>query len=177
MLISADTRVPFPRPLVYSTYRDKLMELVPYMPNIRGVQVRSREGNGDWIKFVNEWQGGGDIPTAARAFLNESMLSWTEHTVWHGDRFTTEWQIETHAFTEAVRCLGTNHFFEDRGMTLIESRGELIIDPRKLKDVPPFLAGMVSGIVEDFLGKKIGPNLVQMGSGVTTYLEHQAVRP
>ncbi|GAB4150436.1 MAG: hypothetical protein Fur0046_29410 [Cyanobacteria bacterium J069] len=175
MLISADTRVPFPRPLVYSTYRDKLMELVPYMPNIRNVQVRSREAGGNWVKFVNEWHGGGDIPTAARAFLNDSMLSWTERAVWDGSQFMTEWQIETHAFTEAVHCVGTNRFFEDRGSTLIQSRGELAIDPRKLKDVPPFLAGMVSGIVEDFLGKKIGPNLVQMSSGVTTYLERQAV--
>ena len=168
MLISADTHIPFPRPLVYSTYRDKLIELIPFMPNIRQITIQSREEGDRSITFVNEWHGGGDIPTAARAFLNESMLSWTERAVWQEDAYTTDWRIETHAFTAAVNCGGKNQFLEDGSGTLIRSRGELTIDAAKLKDVPSFLAGMVSGLVEDFLSKKIGPNLVQMGDGYGT---------
>ena len=174
MLISADTHIPFPRPLVYSTYRDKLIELIPFMPNIRQITIQSHEEGDRSMTFVNEWHGGGDIPTAARAFLNESMLSWTERAVWQEDAYTTDWRIETHAFTAAVNCGGKNQFLEDGSGTLIRSRGELTIDAAKLKDVPSFLAGMVSGLVEDFLSKKIGPNLVQMGDGVRHYLEQQA---
>ena len=39
MLINAEMPIPFPRPLVYITYRDKLGELVPYIPNVRSVEV------------------------------------------------------------------------------------------------------------------------------------------
>ncbi|MGG6298297.1 hypothetical protein ACQ4M4_28360 [Leptolyngbya sp. AN02str] len=174
MLISTSVYVPFSRELVFATYRDRLVELVPYMPNIRQVEVKLRRDMGTHIDLVNEWHGGGDIPSAARAILNESMLSWTEQARWDAANYLTDWQIKTHAYTEAVLCKGKNRFVESQGGTLIESKGELSIDSRQIREVPQFLAGMVGGIVEDFLGKKIEPNLVQMSEGVRRYLEQQA---
>lgn len=171
MIISTRTYLPFPRSLVFTTYRDRLPELVPYMPNIQGVAIKSRQEQGEHIEQVNEWQGGGDVPAAARSILDESMLSWTEHALWDETNFTTAWKIETHAYTEAVLCKGHNHFLEQNQGTLITSEGELNIDSNKIKNVPAFIAKMVSGMVEDFLGKKIEPNLVQMGEGVHRYLE------
>lgn len=175
MLISATTRVPFPRPLVYATYRDKLIELVPYMPNVRRIEVKSQRTEGDRLHCVNEWHGGGDIPPAARAVLSEDVLSWTDLATWDNTRFTTDWRIQTHAFTEAVRCVGKNCFYEDGNHTLIESKGELSIDPSKIKGMLPMLVGTVAHLVEDILGKRIEPNLVQMGDGVRQYLETHRV--
>jgi hypothetical protein len=173
MIISTRVTIPFPRSLVYATYRDRLMEVVPYMPNIRQVVAKSRVQAGAQTETMNEWHGGGDIPAAARAILNESMLSWTESAIWNETDFTTHWRIKTHAYTNAVSCNGLNRFLETRDGTIIESNGELKIDSRQIKEVPSFLAGMVGGVVEDFLGKKIEPNLVQMSEGVRHYLEHQ----
>jgi len=174
MLISTRTYLPFPRDLVFSTYRDRVSELVPYVPNIRGVVVQSRQVKGDRIEQVNIWHGGGDIPAAARAILNETMLSWTEHATWDETQFTNDWRIRTHAYTEAVFCSGLSRFVERGSGTVVESQGELRIDPREIREVPSFIAGMVGGVVEDFLGKKIEPNLQQMGEGVTRYLEMHA---
>jgi hypothetical protein len=174
MLLRADLRIPFPRPLVYATYRDKIVELLPYLPDVRGVSVKSRRDEGEKIYCVCEWRGGGEIPAAARAILNESMLSWTERDTWNVKTFDLEWQIETHAFTEAVSCAGKNRFVEDGNNTIIESRGELIIDPNKINGVPSFIASGIARVVEDFLGKKIEPNLYQMGEGVSKYLETEA---
>lgn len=173
MIISTRTYLPFPRSLVYSTYRDRLPELIPYMPNIRGVAIKSREERGEHIEQVNEWYGGGDIPSAARSILDESMLSWTEHALWNEANFTTAWKIKTHAYTEAVLCKGHNRFLEHEQGTLITSEGELSIDSRQIKNVPSFIAKMVGGVVEDFLGKKIEPNLIQMSEGVHRYLEQR----
>lgn len=171
MIISANTRIPFPRPLVYATYRDKLVELVPYLPNVRRIEVKSRREEGGLIYFVNEWDGGGDIPVVARAVLSEAMLSWTDLATWNESEFTTEWHIKTHAFTEAVRCAGVHRFKEAGSATLIESRGELAIDPKQIKGIPQLLAGTVAHTVEDFLSSKIGPNLQQVSEGVRRYLE------
>ncbi|QLE45086.1 hypothetical protein FD723_32540 (plasmid) [Nostoc sp. C052] len=171
MLISADTQIPFPRSLVYATYRDKLVELVPYMPNVRQITVLSRSETGSNVSSVNEWHGGSEIPAAARVLLSEDMLSWTEYNTWNQADFTLEWRIETHAFTEAVKCYGKNRFLEDGNNTVIESRGELVIDPKKIKGVPFFLTSTIAHVVEDFLGKNIQPNLVAMSAGVRQYLE------
>ena len=171
MIISVDTRLLFPRSLVYATYRDKLVELVPYLPNVQRIEVKSRREEGDLIHFVNEWHGGGEIPVVARAILSEAMLSWTDLATWNESEFTSEWHVKTHAFTEAVRCVGVHRFKEVDGVTLIESRGELAIDTKQLKGVPQLLAGAVGSTVEDFLSKKIGPNLLQVSEGVRHYLE------
>jgi hypothetical protein len=171
MLISAKAHVPFPRDLVYTTYRDKLIDLVPYMPNVRRIEIKSRQQEGDLTHFVNEWHGGGEIPQAARALLSEDLLSWVDRATWNETKFTTNWRIETHAFTEAVFCAGKNRFIESDGGTTIESLGELTIDPKKIKGMLPMLTGMVAQLVEDVLSKRIEPNLLQMGEGVQRYLE------
>lgn len=174
MIISLDTRIPFPRSLVYSTYRDKLIELLPYMPNVRHIEIKSHRQENGRIYCINEWRGGGEIPAVARAVISEDMLSWTEHNIWDEAEFTLEWRIKTHAYTEAVNCGGKNRFLEEGDSTVIENRGKLLIDREKLEGIPPFLRGSVASIVEDFLGKKVGPNLVQMGEGVREYLARQA---
>ncbi|HEY9623507.1 MAG TPA: hypothetical protein V6C78_24330 [Crinalium sp.] len=173
MLISAKAFIPFPRSLVYATYRDKLLELTPYMPNVRKIEIKSRREDGGMIRFVNEWHGGGDIPPAARAFLSEDLLTWTDRATWNEAEFTTDWRIETHAFTEAVYCAGKNRFLEERNGTVVESKGELKIDPRQIKGVLPMLTGTIAHLVEDVLSKRIEPNLMQMSEGVRKYLEKQ----
>jgi hypothetical protein len=174
MLITADLRLPFPRSLVYLTYRDKLVELVPFMPNVRSVEVKSRRQEDERIYCVNCWHGGGRIPLAVRAVLGKAMLSWTEYDNWDESNFTLEWRIETHAFTEAVFCAGNNRFLEDDGTTIIETRGELRIEPEQIEGFSQSLKGKIASIVENFLGKKIVPNLIQMSQGVHSYLQQTA---
>lgn len=175
MIISADVRIPYSRSLVYATYRDKIVELLPYLPDVRQVEVKSRREEDGRVYCVNEWHGGGEIPVLAKALLSEELLSWTEYDTWEKSEFAVEWHIETHAFTEAVYCAGKNHFLEDGDATVIENRGELTINPKQLKEVPPFLRGQVARAVEDFLGNRIEPNLRQMSDGVRRYLEQKAV--
>ncbi|AFY77186.1 MAG: hypothetical protein IGR93_04150 [Hydrococcus sp. C42_A2020_068] len=175
MLIHTTPRLSFPRPLVYATYRDKLIELVPYLPNVRFLKIKSRSEAEGQVYSVNEWHAGGQIPPLLRAWLGEELLSWTEYDIWNESDFTVEWRIETHAFTEAVRCSGKNLFLEENGTTLIESRGELKIDQEKLKAVPKIFRGQVTRAVEKFLASKIEPNLLQMAEGVSHYLAQQSL--
>src|SRR4051794_27059766 len=107
MLLRSDSTLPFARGLVFETCRDKLVELVPYLPDVRRIQIESRVEDADCISYVNVWLGGGEIPKVARAFLSEETLSWTDRARWHKRDFVCEWRIETHAFTEALSCRGT----------------------------------------------------------------------
>lgn len=174
MLLSADARIPFARPTVFATYRDELVSLLPFLPNVRGIEVKSRAEEGSVVKLVNEWHGGGEIPAAARAFLSESMLSWTDRATWDEATFTCAWTIETHAFSEAVTCRGENRFLVDGDATLLEIRGTLSIDAKRIRGVPGFLAGKVSKAVEEVLAQKIQPNLVEVSRGLTKYLDRKA---
>jgi hypothetical protein len=175
MDLNADATLSFPREVVFAAYRDDLLKLLPYLPNVRGIDVVSRDDTGAITKLVNVWHGGGDLPSAARAFLSESMLSWTDRATWNRDAFACEWAIETHAFTEAVRCRGTTHFLEQgRDATRLEIRGTLAIDAKKIRGVPALLAGKVGRVVEEFLVAKIRPNLVEVSAGLGRYLASRA---
>lgn len=173
MHISSWVSLPFPRALVYPTYRDKLVELTPYLGNVRDIEVKERHRVEQGLDMVLIWHGGGEIPAAARALLSDAMLSWTDHTHWDDQNYLTLWRIEPHAFTEAVHCHGRNIFLEDGEQTVIKSDGELVIDPGLISGVPSFLSGMVAKAVEDYLSQKIEPNFRQLAQGVETYLAQQ----
>jgi hypothetical protein len=144
MLINAELHIPFPRSLVYLTYRDKLIELVPYLTNVQSVEVKSRRQEDERIHCVNFWHGGGRIPLVVRSVLGEAMLSWTEYDTWDESNFTLLWRIETHAFTEAVFGAGKNYFLENNGNCIIETRGELRIAPEQLYVFPQSLKGKIA---------------------------------
>src|SRR5215472_15564287 len=76
MELHADARIPFPRDRVFTAYRDHLPDLLPYLPNVKRVEVKSREEKGHIVNLVNEWQGGGEIPAAVRAIIGDSMMGW-----------------------------------------------------------------------------------------------------
>jgi hypothetical protein len=178
MEIRADARIPFPREIVFAAYRDEIVDLLPYLPNVRSIDVKSRKQEGNVIEFVNEWRGGGDIPAAVRAVLSEAVLAWTDYATWRGDAMCCYWRTETHAFTEAVTCKGSNRFVADgEGKTLLEIRGSLEIDAKKIRGVPSFLAGKVGRAVEEFLVGKIQSNLVETAKGLAKYLEERRHPP
>jgi hypothetical protein len=176
MDIRSDARISFPRDVVFATYRDKIADLLPYLPNVRRIDVKSRKEEGAVIALVNEWHGGGEIPGAIRAVLGDSLLAWTDHASWNADTRTCDWRSETHAFAEALRCSGCNAFLEDGpGKTLLQVRGTLDVDAKKIRGVPGLFAGKVGRAIEDFLGNKIQLNLEETAKGLAKYLEeHRA---
>lgn len=170
MQLTADAKLPFPRPVVFAGYRDRLRDLLKFLPNVRDIEIKSRKEEGKIVKLLNVWHGGGEIPAAARAIVSEAMLSWDDHASWNEEDFTCAWIIHPHAFTDAIRCEGQNRFIEDGGATVLQMRGVIEIDGKKIKGVPGFLAGKVGKTVEDFLAAKIQPNLVEVSAGLGKYL-------
>jgi hypothetical protein len=172
MDLRADARIPFPREIVFTVYRDDIVKVVPYMTNVRSIEIRSRKEDGSRVEFVNEWKGGGEIPAAARAVLSEAMLSWTDYATWNRDALVCDWRIETHAMTEALKCSGQNRFVEDGpGATRLEIRGTFTVDASKIKGIPRLLAGAVGRTVEEFMVSRIQSNLVETAKSLTKYLE------
>jgi hypothetical protein len=175
MELRADARIPFPRETVFAAYRDDITKVLPYLPNVRSIEVTSRKDDGPIASLVNEWRGGGDVPAAIRAVLSESVLAWTDYATWNAKEMTCDWRTVTHAFADGMTCSGHNVFLDDGpGKTLLEIRGSLTVDGKKIRGVPGFLAGKVAKTVEEFLVSKIQANLVETAKAFTQYLESQA---
>ncbi len=171
MELHADARIPFSPDVVFAAYRDDIAAVLPYLPNVRSIEVRSRRDDGPVAELVNEWRGGGEIPGAVRAVLSDSMLSWTDHATWNSSLLRCDWRTESGAFSDALRCSGYDLFLDDgSGKTLLEIRGKLEVDAKKIRGVPGFLAGKIGHAVEEFLGARIQANLVETAKGLTNYL-------
>lgn len=172
MEIRSDAVLPFPRALVFATYRDKLTELSPYLPNVTAIEIRERTDEPPVVRLTNVWHGAGEIPAVARKMIDERMLTWTDHACWNERDWTCEWRIETHVFTEAIRCRGRNRYVDlDGQSTRLEIRGDLEVDLKQVSAVPRFLAGKVGKTVEQVLVKLITPNLTRVSEGLATYLQ------
>lgn len=167
MDIRTDVTIPYPRELVFVTYRDRLEELLAYLPNIRGMKTLKREDReGGEVHCVNEWMGGGEIPSVARSFLKESMLGWTDHATWKQASLVCVWRTDVHAFPGALLSSGTHSFVESGGGTRIEFRGTLTCDASKVPGVPRLLARSINGTIEKIFVGKIEENLAGVGQGI-----------
>ncbi len=169
--IREDVVLPFDRRRVFAAYRDRLVELVPHLPNIQSITVTSRVDRGTDTDFVNEWVGGGDIPKVVRSVIKESMLRWTDFATWHEDDFTVSWRTEVHAFPGAVSSAGKNRYVAlPEGSTRIELRGDLTIDAKKVPAVPRFLERTVAEAAEKMIVGQVKTNLVAVARGVERIL-------
>lgn len=174
MRIDVSVDIPFPRPLVFSTYRDRLVDLVPYLGNVRAISVTSRQDEGEVVKLLNRWKGGGDIPSVVRKFLSEDLLQWDDHATWDAAKFVCEWRTVVPAFAEAVDARGQNTFAEKGpALTHLTIAGELKVDAKKIRGVPGLLAGTIGPAVEAFLVGAIKPNLVSVAKGVEKFLKEK----
>ena len=172
MKIETTADIAFPRELVFATYRDHLVELVPYLANVREITITSRIEEGALVKFVNRWKGGGEIPGVVRKFLSEELLQWDDLATWNATDFTCQWQTIVPSFKDAVDARGHNTFTERTpGVTTLKIAGELKVDAAKVKGVPRILAGTVGPAIEAFLVAAIKPNLVAVAKGVERFLK------
>jgi hypothetical protein len=175
MELLAKTRLPFPRPIAYTTYRDELPKVTPYLPNVSSIVVKERSVEGDLVRLTNIWTAKADIPSLARKFITDQMLMWTDFADWDQPGWICRWRIETHAFPGLVECTGTTAFHETGADTEIEIRGNLILHLEKAH-VPRLLAGTVGPIVEKVVVNNLKPNLLSAGEGVAKFLAAQGPR-
>jgi hypothetical protein len=166
MELFTDAVIPFPRDQVFVAYRDKLVQTTAHLPNIRAIEVKSREERDGKVMLVNEWTGGGDIPSVARAFLSGDMLKWTDHATWDSETFEVHWRTEIHAFPSAVMSTGKNRFYVAGEGTRLEIRGDFTVDAAKIPGVPRILARSVGPAIEKFFVNQIQLNSVAVAKAI-----------
>ena len=95
--VRADVLIGAPRLVAFRAYRDRLRELLPFLPDVRSLKVTKetvyRLGR---IERSQVWVGGGDIPAGLRMFVTPLALTWTDHAVWREGDIACAWEVFTH---------------------------------------------------------------------------------
>lgn len=172
MKIDSQTRIHHPRDVVFRAYRDRLAEVVPYIPDIREIKVHSREEEGGRVVLHNEWIADRDVPKAFSMVLKPEHLRWDDHATWDEDTWTCRWTIKPRVFTDAVSCSGENVFSDDGdGHTRLALKGDLTIRLESIPGVPGFLGRRLAPQLEKFIVNLITPNLERVNTSLEQFLD------
>lgn len=174
--IEITDEVAYDRQTVFETFRDELVELVPHLPDVKEITVKSREQvDDDTVEVVNLWNAEAeDVPKLARSFIKPEMLEWTDYATWREDDYKCDWEMEVGFLPEAVTCEGTTTYREKGDEhTEIAIDGTLTVDAKQIPGVPRFGAGKIGDVVENFVVKLITPNLTNVNRGLEKYLEQK----
>ncbi len=172
MKFTLTDEIPYPRPLVFQTHRDALLELKAYMPNVADVVVEERHEEGDVVRLLNRWTGAsGDVPAVLRPVIRPEMLSWLDRATWDAGRWRTEWEITLLALPDAVTARGINVFRDDGDVTQIQMTGEFLLHPERIRGVPTFVARQAAPAIEKFVVGLLEPNLRKSNAAVRQYLD------
>lgn len=173
MEFTVEERVKFPRELVYKTLRDKLPELVPYIPNVKKIEVMKKQKTKRGVYLENKWYADYEIPKLVQKIIKIEHLTWMDYANWFDDEYACEWRLEPVFFKDYVDASGRNEFFEDKGETIIRLNGKLIVDTSKHPLVPRFLASRVNKEVEKMALFAIKPNLKRLVQGLREFLKKE----
>ena len=175
MEIRADARIPFPRDIVFTAYRDEIADLLPYLPNVRSIEIKSRKESGRGHRVRQRMARRRRHP-GGRSGRPERVGSGVDGLRDVARRLDVAATGEPRPTRSPTRspARGRNTFVADGdGKTLLEIRGSLEIDAKKIRGVPSFLAGKIGRTVEEFLVAKIQANLVETAKGLAKYLEER----
>ncbi len=176
MEIYSSQIIEFPVDTVYYLVKDHLTELVPYLRNVRRIEVASREELADGrVCFVNRWYAAGEIPKAVQAVIKPEMLTWLDRATWDDKDKTCRWTIETMFFKDNVKCSGVNYYKpEGDHKTKLEITGDLTIMVKGIPGVPKLLEKTIASQVEKFIVRLLTPNMSSLARGVAEHLSRKA---
>lgn len=175
MRFTLTDELPHPRDLVFATHRDKLEELVEYLPNVESVITAKREEDGDVTRLENHWTGSStDVPAVVRPLIKAEYLTWVDHAEWDASTWRCRWRIELGVLPGAITARGENVFREEGDSTVVDMTGEFIVHPERIPGVPGFVAKSAVPALEKFIVGLVQPNLRKSNAAVVEYLDDHA---
>ncbi len=172
MRFTITDELPHPLDLVFQTHRDKLEELVEYLPNVDSAKTVKREENGPVVSLENHWVGAStDVPAMLRPWIKAEYLGWVDFAVWDEAKHTCKWRLELGVLPGAISAHGETRFREEDGETVADMTGEFIVHPDRLPGVPAFVAKRAAPTLEKFIVGLIQPNLRKSNAAVVEYID------
>lgn len=175
MKFDADSVLPFPQDVVFRAYRDELPRAVSFLPTVTTIEIKTTEELEPGVRrLLNVWTTGGDIPSSLRGFLPDGVLRWDDTAVWSEKTWSSEWDIRTHLFPEAVQCRGTTLLVAlGPERTRVELHGALSIESKKIAALPEIVARPLVRTAESYLTRQITANLTSTADALTQMLRER----
>jgi len=171
-----EEKIPGPPDRVLGMLRDRLTDLVHYLPAITTIEEleRTTEEDGN-TRIVNLWQGNRKlVPTLAKPFVTKSMLKWEDHAHWLNDKREVLWRFEPMRFNKVFTCVGHNYLLElEDGNSMLRMTGDLNVFPENIPGISRRMAKRLGPKIAPWAIEKIKPNLMQVPLALQAFFEEE----
>jgi len=163
--IESDDFLKHPAAEVYPLVRDRLPELLPYLPDVASIAQQSYARESETrVRIVNRWTARAKLPAAAMKFLPPEVLSWTDRALWKDDAYCVDYMLVGFGY----EVHGINSFTPHEGGTLLRVVADVTIKPEQLK-IPRLVFKRVFPMVEGVVKQAVQPNLTALARGLRDY--------
>ena len=159
---------------VWAAYKDKLLDIKDYMPEVEEIKILEREENGQITNQVNEWTlAASDIPSSIKKFVPPGLLKFTDTAKWNSDAMTCEFVNIPSDGSGLYKISGFNTFLQSGSVTTLTMSLNIEFDAGKIPGVPKFLAKTIMPQVEKLLAQSIAKNLEGTANAVVKFVENE----
>ena len=168
--------VKFPLDLVWTTIRDRLPELVPYMEDMEKITQIKREDQPEGIvRLDNLWQANPKLPMLQSLQLKPEMFAWIDRAEWREKSHECHWQIESQYLPDSLECRGLARYepaIGGRG-TRVTFEGQLVISTNNLPGLAVLDGTLMKGF-ESLASSLIPKNMRKLTEAVGIFLDQNA---
>jgi hypothetical protein len=155
---------------VFAAFRDHIVDLVEYLPNIEQITIRERREEGDKVYVFSHWLSKINLPGPAEKLIPEKDRGWDDYATWLNDEMAVEWHFDIPALPKAVKVGGKNRFVAEGENTRMTIQGESDVDLNKIRGIPNFILRGIVPAIEKVALAAIKPNMLKVNRGVEQYL-------
>ena len=177
MKIKSISVLKHPRESVWTTIRDRLPEIVPFLDDIESVKVQSRDERPDGaVQLVNLWKAKPKLPAIAANYIMPDMLAWIDRADYRPQSFECHWQMEPLFFSERIKCAGVTRYESAMGGRgpRVTVEGDLELSTHNLPGVPAILEGALASGVAAFVTALVPKNFRKLIDAVGQFMESPA---
>lgn len=169
MHIESSDYVDHPASEVYPLVRDRLPELLPFLPDVETIEQLTYDRRSDTrVHIVNRWRARSKIPSAAQRFVPADVLVWTDTADWEDEHFHVRYHLEGFGY----EVTGINSFGPEGTGTRLKVTADVVIHPERFK-VPKMLFNRVFPKIEGVVRSAVQPNLTALARGLRDYYAAQ----
>jgi len=162
--------IDYPVDQVFAVFRDHIVDLVQYLPNVESIDIQERREEGDQVYVTSYWKSVVKLPGPAAKLIPEKDRAWQDIACWNNDKQDVDWKFVIPAFPNAVHVGGVNSFVAEGDKTKMTIKGETDIDYSKIPGVPNFVLKRIVPMIEKVAFAAIKPNMLKVNRGVEKFL-------
>ena len=160
---------------MFTTHRDDLQALVPYMSLVERVRAEGREQRADGtLVLTHRWLCTQEaVPSMIRPMIPPNMLVWVGRATWNPHNHTCSWTVDIPGLGPAVSIHGIHSYLPDGTGTRVELTGDFAIHADKIPNLPPMISGPMVAAIERYITHVIVGVMKAPHQAVIAYLEDQ----